>query len=48
MLTYVGDGLVEITWENNTERDVAGYNIYFSYDYWGEYELIGSGPEIIM
>ncbi|MBI1933570.1 MAG: hypothetical protein HYS24_13645 [Ignavibacteriales bacterium] len=42
VVTYVGDGLVEITWENNTERDVAGYNIYFSYDYWGEYELIGN------
>jgi len=40
--TFVGDNLVEITWSDNHERDVAGYNIYFSYTYWGEYELIGS------
>ncbi|MFZ1290517.1 MAG: fibronectin type III domain-containing protein [Melioribacteraceae bacterium] len=40
--TYVGDRQVEITWEENSERDVAGYNIYYSYTYWGEYELIGN------
>lgn len=40
--TYVGDNLVEINWENNKENDIAGYNVYFAYSYWGEYELIGN------
>ncbi|MCB0744966.1 MAG: hypothetical protein KDC67_13745 [Ignavibacteriae bacterium] len=40
--TYVGDNLVEITWAENHERDIAGYNIYFSFTYWGDYELIGN------
>ncbi len=40
--TFVGDNLVEITWKHNSERDVAGYNVYFSYTYWGDYELIGN------
>jgi fibronectin type 3 domain-containing protein len=40
--TYVGDTMVEITWDENKERDVAGYNVYFAYSYWGEYELIGN------
>lgn len=40
--TFVGDNMVEITWENNRERDVAGYNVYYSYTYWGDYELIGN------
>lgn len=41
VVTYVGDNLVEITWEENRERDIAGYNVYFAYSYWGDYELIG-------
>jgi len=40
--TYVGDNQVEISWADNTERDVAGYNVYYSYTYWGEYTLIGN------
>ena len=40
--TFAGDGLVEIQWKNNNERDVAGYNVYYSDSYWGEYELIGN------
>ncbi|MCB9206960.1 MAG: hypothetical protein H6610_09715 [Ignavibacteriales bacterium] len=40
--TYVGDNQVEITWADNPERDVAGYNVYFAYTYWGDYELIGN------
>ena len=40
--TFVGDNLVEITWDYNRENDVAGYNIYYSDSYWGEYTLIGS------
>ncbi len=42
--TYVGDNQVEISWAENTERDVAGYNIYYSDSYWGEYQLIGNTP----
>ena len=44
VVTYVGDNLVEIEWDDNRERDVAGYNVYFAYSYWGEYELIGNTP----
>ncbi len=40
--TFVGDNLVEIQWKDNRERDVAGYNVYYSDSYWGEYELIGN------
>ncbi len=40
--TFVGDNLVEITWDYNRENDVAGYNSYYSDSYWGEYTLIGS------
>jgi len=40
--TFVGDNLVEIQWEDNRERDVAGYNVYYSDSYWGDYELIGN------
>jgi hypothetical protein len=42
VVTYVGDNMVEIYWDDNRERDVAGYNIYYSYTYWGDYELIGN------
>ena len=34
-----GDDRVDITWNNNRERDLAGYNVYFSYDDY-EFELI--------
>ncbi len=37
-----GDGRVDLSWNLNPERDVAGYNIYFSYSYDGKYSLIGS------
>ena len=39
---FVGDELVEIQWDENRENDVAGYNVYFNFDYWGEYTMIGS------
>ncbi len=42
VIIYVGDNLVEVTWEDSRERDVAGYNVYFAYSYWGEYELLGN------
>ncbi len=41
VVTYVGDNFVEITWDENRDRDVAGYNVYFAYSYWDEYELVG-------
>ncbi len=37
-----GDGMVDIYWRDNRERDLDGYNIYYSYTYNGRYELIGS------
>lgn len=37
-----GDGVVDIGWKANRERDLQGYNVYYSYSYNGRYELIGS------
>ena len=40
--TLTGDNWVEISWDYNSENDVAGYNIYYNYTYEGKYTLIGS------
>lgn len=40
--TVTGDQRVDIYWDENRERDVAGYNVYYSYSYDGKYELLGS------
>jgi hypothetical protein len=40
--TITGDNRVDLYWDNNPERDVAGYNVYYSYTYNGKYTLIGS------
>lgn len=40
--TITGDNRVDIYWQRNTEPDLAGYNVYFSYSYDGTYELIGT------
>ena len=37
-----GDNRVDLSWNPNPERDVAGYNVYYSYSYDGKYTLIGS------
>lgn len=37
-----GDNRVDLSWTNNYERDLAGYNIYYSYSYNGKYTMIGS------
>ncbi len=37
-----GDNRVDLSWNNNRERDVAGYNVYYSTAYDGKYKLIGS------
>jgi hypothetical protein len=37
-----GDQRVDLTWIHNPESDVAGYNVYYSYDYSGKYTLLGS------
>jgi hypothetical protein len=37
-----GDNRVDIYWNANRDNDLAGYNIYYSYDYNGRYTLIGS------
>lgn len=42
IVVYNGDNKVELTWLNNYERDLAGYNIYYSYSYNGKYTMIGS------
>ena len=37
-----GDQRVDLSWYENRENDVAGYNVYYSYSYNGKYTLIGS------
>ncbi|MDP3150806.1 MAG: hypothetical protein Q8N83_16940 [Ignavibacteria bacterium] len=37
-----GDNRVDLSWNNNRERDIAGYNVYYSTSYDGKYKLIGS------
>ncbi|MCK9426924.1 MAG: hypothetical protein M0Q21_12880 [Ignavibacteriaceae bacterium] len=37
-----GDNRVDLSWNNNRERDVAGYNVYYSTSYDGKYKLIGA------
>ena len=36
------DGAVELSWYDNTEPDLAGYNVWISDRYDGEYEMLGS------
>jgi hypothetical protein len=47
--TITGDNRVDIYWDSNPERDVAGYNVYYAYSYNGQYTLIGhtSGTHFI-
>ena len=40
----VGDNRIDLYWIDNRDPDLAGYNIYFSYSYDGEYQIIGSSP----
>lgn len=40
--TSTGDNFIELFWDANRERDVAGYNVFVSSSYNGRYELIGS------
>ncbi|MFH0736855.1 MAG: hypothetical protein V1773_18580 [bacterium] len=40
--SVTGDERVDIFWDYNTERDVAGYSVYYSYSYDGTYTYIGS------
>jgi len=37
-----GDNRVDLSWLNNHESDLAGYNIYYSTSYNGKYYLLGS------
>lgn len=37
-----GDNVIDLYWDENRERDLAGYNIYYSYSYNGKYYLLGS------
>jgi hypothetical protein len=47
--TFAGDGFAEIWWENNTERDLSGYNVYVASSPQGTFRLIGStrSPEFV-
>lgn len=44
--TETGNGFVELFWNSNVERDLAGYHIYVSSSYNGKYQLIGSATTI--
>lgn len=37
-----GDNRVDLSWANNREGDLSGYNIYYSTSYDGKYYLLGS------
>ena len=43
--TVTRDNRVDIYWNDNHERDVAGYNVYYSYSYDGKYTLIDNTNE---
>ncbi len=45
LTTSTGDNFVELLWNRNPERDVAGYNVFVSDRYDGRYELIGSSRD---
>ena len=40
--TVTGDERVDIFWDHNPERDVAGYNVDYNFTYEGRYTLIGT------
>lgn len=40
--TITGDNRVDLFWDKNPERNIAGYNVYYSYSYNGKYSLIGT------
>lgn len=40
--SVTGDNRIDIFWDYNTEKDVAGYNVYYAYSFDGKYTLIGS------
>ena len=42
LYTSTGDNFIELFWIGNPENDVAGYNVFASATYDGQYELIGS------
>lgn len=42
LYSITGDNRIDLEWDENRERDVAGYNVYYSYTYEGKYTLIGS------
>jgi hypothetical protein len=42
LYTETGDDFIELFWSGNSEKDVAGYNVFASSSYNGRYELIGS------
>ena len=43
--TVTGDNRIDIYWDDNHERDLAGYNVYYSYSYDGKYTLIDNTRE---
>jgi hypothetical protein len=45
LATSTGDNFVELFWNRNPERDIAGYNVFASDRYDGRYELIGSSRD---
>lgn len=46
IFTDTGDELVIIEWSPVLSRDLAGYAVYYSYSYDGEYKLLGTTNEL--
>lgn len=40
--SVTGDNRIDIFWDYNNEKDVAGYNVYYAYSFDGKYTLIGN------
>jgi len=45
LYAYAGDNFVELSWDQNPESDLAGYNIYVCNSYDGKYRIIKSTSE---
>lgn len=42
VMAFNGDNEVEISWTHNREKDIDGYNVYYSTSYNGQYNYIGT------
>ncbi|UCC22124.1 MAG: hypothetical protein JSW23_10035 [Planctomycetota bacterium] len=43
LIAFLGDGTIDLDWDDNTEEDLNSYNVYRSTDEEGPYSQIGTG-----